>query len=216
MLDEAAIHLYIAGRAQTAVDGVNVTLRQTTQYPWQGAIELAVDPERDVEFALRLRVPAWCRSAHLQINGAKVDVGPLMDRGYAHIRRRWRKGDVVLLTLDMPAERIYAHPEVAADAGRVALKRGPIVYCLEGADNDVPAHRIALPRSSSIEAHFESTLMSGVGMLTAEAVVGSNVGGRRAVSHRSAGHGADDDTRHTVQFWSNRGPEEMSVWIREV
>ena len=155
--DEAAVHLYIAGHARLSVGGTNVSLVQKTQYPWHGAIELGVEPEQAVEFALRLRVPAWCRSARLEINGTELDIEAVMDRGYAHIRRRWQKGDEVKLSLDMPAERIYAHPEVAADIGRVALKRGPIVYCLEGVDNDAPVHRVALPRSNPITAqHFEA------------------------------------------------------------
>lgn len=214
--DEAAIHLYIAGQARIAVGGMNVSLHQKTQYPWHGAIELRIEPEQTVEFALRLRVPGWCRFARLEINGAELDIEAVMDRGYAHIRRRWQKGDEVKLSLDMPAERIYARPEVAADIGRVALKRGPIVYCLEGVDNDAPMNRIALPRSNPIAAHFESNLLSGVGMLTAEAVVVQS-------SENDALYCTDPPvTRPTTlraipySFWSNRDSAEMSVWIREV
>lgn len=214
--DEAAVHLYIAGRARLSVGGVNVSLQQKTQYPWQGEIQLRVEPEQTVEFALRLRVPAWCRSASLSINGTTFDIGAMMDRGYAHIKRRWQKGDEVKLSLDMPAERVYANPEVLADVGRVALKRGPIIYCLEGADNDAPTHRIALPRSSPIEAHFESDLLSGVGMLSAQAL---------AVQPWEDGELYRTDPPTMVattlraipySFWSNRDSEEMSVWIREV
>jgi DUF1680 family protein len=214
--DEAAVHLYIAGRARISVGGVNVSLLQKTQYPWHGAIELRVEPEQTVEFALRLRVPAWCRSARLEINGTQLDIEAVMDRGYAHVRRRWQKGDEVRLSLDMPAERVYAHPEVSADIGRVALKRGPIVYCLEGADNDAPMHRIALPRSAPIEAHFESDLLSGVGMLTAEAVVVRSW--ENAALYRTDPPSMQPTTLRAIpySFWSNRESEEMSVWIREI
>jgi DUF1680 family protein len=214
--EEVAVHLYIAGRVQVSVGGVNATLVQETRYPWHGAITLRVEPDQAVEFALRLRVPAWCRTARIEINGSTVDVDAVMDRGYAHIRRRWAKGDVVRLSMAMPAERIYAHPDVSADIGRVALKRGPIVYCLEGADNDVPLHRIALPRAAPIEAHFESNLLGGVGMLTVEGVVI-----RRG--HNGALYGVDPPTTQSTtlraipySFWSNRDSEAMSVWIREV
>ncbi|MEO8135840.1 MAG: beta-L-arabinofuranosidase domain-containing protein [Betaproteobacteria bacterium] len=214
--NEVAVHLYIAGRAQISIAGTSVYLLQQTQYPWDGTIALQIDPERALDFALRLRIPGWCRSARLAVNGTAVDIGSVMDRGYAHIRRQWQKSDQVTLTLDMPAERIYAHPEVAADIGRVALKRGPIVYCLEGADNDTPLHRIALPRSGSIEPRFDSDLLSGVGTLEAEAV---------AIRSRDAGAlyrtDAPDTQPTTVRaipysFWSNRDSAEMSVWIREV
>ncbi|MDO8319413.1 glycoside hydrolase family 127 protein [Rhodoferax sp.] len=214
--DEAAVHLYIASNARLSVGGVNVSLQQKTQYPWKGEIEILVEPEKTVEFALRLRVPAWCRSASLAINGTKFDIEATMDRGYAHIKRRWQKGDEVKLSLDMPAERVYANPEVLADVGRVVLKRGPIIYCLEGADNDAPTHRIALPKSNPIEAHFERNLLSGVGMLTAEAVVVQSWEGGEL--YRTDPPTMERTTLRAIpySFWSNRDSEEMSVWIREV
>jgi DUF1680 family protein len=212
--DELAVHLYIASRAHVSVGGVSTTLTQKTQYPWHGAIELRVEPDQAIDFALRLRIPAWCRAARVEINGHAVDVATVLDRGYAHIRRRWAKGDVVRLSMSMPAERVYAHPDVTADIGRVALRRGPIVYCLEGADNDVPLHRVALPRAAPIEAHFESNLLGGVGMLTVEGVVVRGKNGEL--------YGVDPPTTRSTtlraipySFWSNRDSEEMSVWIRE-
>jgi DUF1680 family protein len=214
--DEAAVHLYIAGRARLSVGGTEVGLRQETRYPWDGAIALVVEPERPVEFALRLRVPAWCRSARLAINGAPVDLAPLMDRGYANIRRLWQPGDTVELTLDMPAERIYANPEVTADTGRVALKRGPIVYCLEGADNSVPTHRVALPRGEPVDARFAADVLSGVGMLEAAGVHASPWDD--ATLYRDAPPAWQPTRLRAIPyaFWANRDSEDMSVWIREV
>jgi DUF1680 family protein len=213
---EVAVHLYIAGEARLAVRGANVTLSQATRFPWDGTIDVAVDPEEPVEFALRLRIPAWCRTARLAVNGSEVPIGPVPDRGYAHLRRLWQKGDVARLVLDMPPERIYAHPDVAADVGRVALKRGPIVYCLEGADNETPLHRVALPRSGAVEAHFESDLLGGVGMLTAPAVAIRS-------PHQRALYGTQPPETQPITLraipysaWNNREAGEMSVWIREV
>jgi len=213
--DEAAVHLYIEGSVRLPVGGAKVALIQKTRYPWQGAIELSVEPDEPAEFALRLRIPGWCRSARLEINESALDVEPLLDRGYAHIRRRWRKGDQVMLFLDMPAERVYAHPAVAADIGRVALKRGPIVYCLEGVDNEAPLHRIALPRTSRIAAQIDEAMLGGVGVLTAEAVV---AGGESDALYRTEPPGARPVTVRAIpySFWNNRDAAEMSVWIREV
>lgn len=210
------MHLYIEGNARMSIGGVRVFVRQKTQYPWDGAIEIRVEPDQPLEFALRLRIPGWCRSARLQINAAELDISTLMDRGYAHVRRRWQKADVVKLYLSMPVERIYAHPEVAADIGRVALKRGPIVYCLEGADNEAPVGRIALPRSSPVEARFKRNLLCGVGVLTAQALAA------RSSEHDALYTTDPPDMRPTTlqaipySFWSNRDSEEMSVWIREI
>ena len=213
---ELAVHLYVAGRARTAVSGVSVTLAQTTAYPWDGGVRLRIEPERAVEFALRVRVPRWCRAASLTINGASVDLAAVMDRGYAHLSRLWQGGDEVSLTLAMPAERIYANPQVVADIGQVALKRGPVVYCIEGADNEVAPHLVALPRGSAIEPRHETDLLSGVTVLSADAL------GVRAW--------ADDELYAThppatqpirlravpYGFWSNRESETMRVWLREV
>jgi DUF1680 family protein len=214
--DEAAVHLYIAGRAQMSVGGVSVLLHQKTQYPWDGAIRIRIEPEQPVEFALRLRIPGWCRSARLEINGTRIDIEALMDRGYAHVRRRWQKGDEAALYLDMPAQRIYAHPEVAADVGRVALKRGPIVYCVEGADNDAPVNRIALPRGNPIDARFEPNLLSGVGTLTASATVVQTSEDGALYSIEPPGTQPTTLRAIPYSFWSNRESEEMSVWIREI
>ena len=210
------MHLYIEGNARMPIGGVSVSVQQKTQYPWDGEVEIRVEPDQPLEFAVRLRIPGWCRSARLQINGTELDVSTLMDRGYAHIRRRWQKADVVELHLSMPVERIYAHPEVAADIGRVALKRGPIVYCLEGADHDAPVRRIALPRSNPVEARFERELLCGVGVLTAQALAA------RPSEDGALYSTAPPDTSPTTlqaipySFWSNRDSEEMSVWIREI
>jgi DUF1680 family protein len=213
---EIAIHLYVASVARLAVDGITVVLRQTTDYPWDGAIRVRVDPIRAAEFALSLRMPGWCRSSRLAINGQALDVSSALDRGYVHVRRQWQPADELELHLDMPPERIYANPEVAADVGRVALKRGPIVYCIEGEDHDAPTHCIALPASSRVEPRFEPDLLSGVGLLTAAAA---------AVEpwDSTALYRPDRPiTRPTMlraipySFWSNRVPKDMNVWIREI
>jgi len=214
--DEAAVHLFIAGQARISVSGVSVLLHQKTQYPWDGAIQVRIEPEQSVEFALRLRIPGWCRSARVEINGTKLDLDAVVDRGYAHVRRRWQKGDEATLHLDMPAERIYAHPEVAADIGRVALKRGPIVYCVEAADNDAPVNRIALPRSNPIAAHFEHNLLSGVGMLIASGTVVQSWDNDTLYSTDPPRMQPTTLRAIPYSFWSNRESEEMSVWIREV
>ncbi|MBI3514013.1 MAG: glycoside hydrolase family 127 protein, partial [Proteobacteria bacterium] len=143
---EAAVHLYIAGRGRFEIDGTPVTVTQATTYPWDGAVALTVAPDKPADFTLALRIPGWCRGARLAINGVGVDLAGAVARGYARITRQWRGGDRITLDLDMPVERIHAHPDVRPDQGRVALKRGPIVYCLEAVDNPAPPARIVLPR----------------------------------------------------------------------
>ena len=132
--DVIAVHLYGGNSATLSVGSRKVTVRQTADYPWSGRIKLTVEPETPAEFTLKLRIPGWARGETLMVNGKPVD-GARRDRGYVEIRRQWSKGDTVDLDLPMPAERVYAHPDVRMDAGRVCLKRGPLIYCVEQADN---------------------------------------------------------------------------------
>jgi DUF1680 family protein len=197
------------------VDGTAVTLTQTTDYPWDGAIGIRVDPAAPADFALRLRIPGWCRSASLTVNGEAVDLAGMTERGYAQIRRRWRAGDQVSLKLDMPAERVRAHPDVRADQGRVALKRGPIVYCLEAVDNAAPLHRILLPRTTEIAPRFEPGLLGGVSMLTGVACAQQVSDG---ALYRSEPAPTEAVPIKAVPYhaWDHREPGEMLVWLPEV
>jgi len=211
---EAAVHLYIQGQGRMQVDGTAVTLTQTTDYPWDGTIAIQVDPDAPTDFALRLRIPGWCRSARMTLNGQPVDLGRLVVHGYARIDRRWQAGDRIDLELPMPVERVYAHPEVRAAQGCVALQRGPIVYCLEAVDNPVPLGRLALPRAEEIQARFEPDLLGGVVTLTGMAVALQPVEGEL--------YRPEPPRALPVQFkavpyhaWDHRQPGEMLVWLPE-
>jgi DUF1680 family protein len=189
-------------------------VQQTTGYPWDGAVGLAIEPERPAEFTLRLRIPGWCRAPQINVNGAALDLRAVCERGYAGIKRRWQAGDRVNLELPMPVERIYAHPDVHADQGRVALKRGPIVYCVEAVDNSAPPHLMTLPRDAAITSSIEPDLLGGEATLIGTAI--------------ATGRGADDLyrtepwPREPVPFkavpyhlWDHREPGEMVVWLPE-
>ncbi len=212
--DEAAVHLYVRGRAQLALAGTNVALTQETNYPWDGAVTIGVAPERASEFTLRLRIPGWCPAAKVSVNGTQVDVASSLDKGYVQLRRRWQPGDRVNLALDMPISRLYAHPDVRADLGRVALKRGPIVYCLEAVDHKVPLHRIALPRSAQLQPRFEPELLGGIGTLVGEAVA---VRPTDSTLYAGAPPAFEPVAIRAVPYhiWDHREPGEMSVWLRE-
>jgi uncharacterized protein len=211
---ELTAHLYVQSDAQVQVDGAKVTVRQTSNYPWEGAIAFAVDPETEAEFTLRLRIPSWCRSAELAVNGQRIDVKAVTERGYAAIRRRWQRGDQVALGLAMPVERIYAHPDVQADQGRVALKRGPIVYCVEAVDTSAPPHLLKLPRESAIVANLEPDLLGGVATLSGTALA---IRPADESLYRSAPWPAEGVPFKAVPYpvWDHREPGEMVVWLPE-
>jgi len=211
---ELAVHLYVQSNARLAVDGTKVKIEQTTNYPWEGAVAFAVEPETPAEFTLRLRIPGWCRSAELAVNGEALDVKAVSERGYASIRRRWQHGDKVTLALTMPVERIYAHPDVHADQGRVALKRGPIVYCVEAVDTSLPPRLLSLPRDSAITSSFEPALLGGVATLSGTALATRPA---NEALYRTEPWPAERVPFKAVPYhiWDHREPGEMVVWLPE-
>ncbi|TSE03197.1 glycoside hydrolase family 127 protein [Mesorhizobium intechi] len=214
--DALAIHLYGDSTARFDIAGTPVRLTQASRYPWDGAVEITIEPQAPVEFTLHLRVPAWSSSATLQINGEAVDLEDITSDGYAAIRRAWKKGDRVRLDLEMPIERLYANPEVRQDAGRVALSRGPLIYCVEASDNDSRLHRLTLPRTADIEAHEAPELLGGVVTLSAKARADAGDGWQDGLYRREPP--ASVETRLTAipyYAWDNREPGEMLVWLRD-
>jgi DUF1680 family protein len=213
--DALAIHLYGDSTARFEIEGRPVSLTQTSRYPWDGKISIAVEPDAPTEFTLHLRVPAWCRKAALRVNAAAVDLDEVVSDSYAAIRREWRNGDRVELDLDMAVARLFANPEVRQDVGRVALSRGPLIYCVEETDNAGQLHRITLPRTATIEARDEPDLLGGVVTLSAAA-------NRDAAENWEGGlycaePPAIDETKLTAVpyfAWDNREPGEMLVWLR--
>jgi len=192
---------YASGEAMLELSGGGaIRLRQTTNYPWEGSIALDVQPlQGSAKFVLRLRVPEWCKSYRVAINGQIPPSGlTKLEKGYLVIDRTWQAGDRIVLELDMPVEKMHARDEVEADRGRVALQRGPVVYCLEQTDNPgVEYDGCELPRSAAFAAVHQSELLGGVTVLS--------------------GCGEDGQEYHLVPYyaWDNREPGYMQVWLRE-
>jgi DUF1680 family protein len=196
--DGVYVHLYVGGDSEFAIGGRRVSLKQETEYPWKEQVGITVQPESPFRFTVALRIPGWCRGPKLRVNGKPLAVGPATRKGYACIRRVWQRGDRIELTLPMPVERIEAHPAVRMDCGKVALQRGPVVYCLEEADNGPHLADVFLPRSSKLTAEFRPKLLGGVVVIRGKA--------RR---RDEAGWGGE-----LYYAWANRRPGEMLVWIR--
>jgi DUF1680 family protein len=214
--DTVAVHLYGGSQARLSVAGQDVTIRQQADYPWSGKIALAIEPETPVDFTLKLRIPGWARGETLAVNGTPVDTSK-RSLGYVEIRRQWSRGDRIDLDLPMPVERVYSHPEVRNDIGRVALKRGPLVYCVEEADNPTfPVNRFRLPRAAALRVAPRADLFDGIVCVAAdaEAVEEEDWSGGLYRPTPPTGEGAEM-TALPYYLWSNRGPGRMMVWIPE-
>ncbi len=212
--DSIYLHLYMSSVLNIAGEADGISIEVATGYPWDGQVELTVDVAQPREFTLALRIPGWCQTPSATVNGEQLELAAIMDRGYAKVNRLWQSGDKITLDFPMPVIRLAAHPQVRENAGRVALQRGPLVYCLEEADNGPVLTDIVLPLEPEFQTTFDPELLGGVVTIEAEA-------------YRSA----DDDQRLYRPFsaalrkvrikaipyyaWNNRGVGEMLVWIRQ-
>ncbi|MDB5586182.1 MAG: glycoside hydrolase family protein [Devosia sp.] len=213
--DEIAVHLYGESTARVDLAVGSVTLTQQTQYPWDGAIGLSVAVDKPARFALSLRIPAWAKGATIAVNGQALDVEGITADGYARIDREWRAGDSVRLDLPLVPRALRANPKVRQDAGRVAVMRGPLVYCLEGTDNPVGLNSILL--GDGLGQSQTATIPNFNGAIAIDLPVLREV----AEGWGDALYGdmepvAKPDTARMVPYhlWDNREPGEMLVWLR--
>lgn len=220
---EAVVHLYVQGAGRLQIGGQQVTLKQETDYPWDGKITITLELERPTNFTLKLRKPAWCSKAVLQVNDKRLAVPE--QKGYLTIKREWHNGDKVELNLTMHALRIYAHPDISQDMGLVALQRGPIIYCLEEASNiemrsassaPVPLHRIFLPKEVALSAHHQKELLGGMVILTVNALLAeAQDWGDMLYRPFEAKMKLIKVTAIPYYTWCNRQCGEMYVWLHQ-
>ncbi|UCF06292.1 MAG: glycoside hydrolase family 127 protein [bacterium] len=222
--DQIFVNLYASNEAKIDVDGQTVHLKQETRYPWDGAVRLEVDPEKQGErFALCLRIPGWARGRPLasdlyrylndepaevsiDVNGTNVPYS--LEDGFAPIRRRWRSGDVVKLHLSMPVRRVAAHDSVKADMGKVALERGPLVFCAEWCDHARGHVRnLLLPDDCELSTEFLPDHLQGIQLIRGRALYYRLDEDEKTVKEEEL------LTMIPYYAWAHRGKGEMAVWL---
>jgi DUF1680 family protein len=214
------VHLYAQGTATLTVAGRDVRVRQVTKYPWDGEVKFEMGVAQPHTFTLHLRVPGWCERWILRINDVPVtDLYP-QTNGYLGLDREWRPGDVVEYRMDMPIQTVWAHPAVRYLQGRLALQRGPIVYCLEGIDHEgIILDRIAIDPKQVLSSGFDveprDDLLGGVRVLRGTArVIDDNGWEDKLYRHQAPSSKAMRITAVPYGVWDNRAPGEMRVWLR--
>jgi uncharacterized protein len=232
------VNLYAGGTANIKLDnGCAITLTQETRYPWDGAVKIIVAsilrsstatedrPDKKTRFAINVRIPGWARNeavpgdlykfldavkepVTLKVNGKSEPVK--LNKGYVALNRSWKAGDVIELNLPMPIRRVVANKNVKADAGRVALQRGPIVYCAEWPDNPGGKVRnLILPDDETLAAKFEPALLNGVETITGKAFTVTRDADGQFVK-------TEQGFKAIPYFaWANRGKGEMAVWLAD-
>jgi DUF1680 family protein len=151
----------------------------------------------------------------VRVNDEAIEIAGANSRGYLRLVRLWRPGDQVQLDLQMPVERVYAHPLVRQDAGLVALQRGPLVYCLEGVDNPVELDRLALPVHAPLGAETAPDLLEGLVRVTATAQATEDGDGSALYRTTPPANAPVPIAAVPYYAWDNREPGQMAVWIRE-
>lgn len=220
---ELYVNLFVASKAEVQLGETRVKIAQETPYPWEGRVKITVDPEQAGRFALYVRIPGWAQnqpvpsdlytyvdaagpSPTLAVNGSPVKLQ--LDKGYVRIDRKWKAGDTVELDLPMPVRKVAAHPMVRDDRNRIALERGPLVYCAEGPDNGGSALNLVVPDDAVLKGEFRPDLLNGVGVVSGE--IRAVVRDADGVSTKAVPHNL---TAIPYYAWANRGKHEMTVWI---
>jgi uncharacterized protein len=212
-----AVHLYGGATSTFKMGDTTVMLSEQSNYPWDGKISIRISPEHAASFTLKLRIPAWAEDkAKALVNGKAVKIKGVLQKGYLAINRTWNKDDKVRLDLPMDVRRIYANPLVKADQNKVALARGPLVYCVEQKDNGkTPVATFVLPRKAKAVAS-KKALFGGITVLKSKGKALSRKGwkGSLYLNHPPI---AENTTITAVPYytWNNRGPNAMRVWLNE-
>jgi hypothetical protein len=221
--DAVWVNLFVGSTTTIPLKKGKVNVTQQTEYPWEGMVQITVAPERKMKFPLLVRIPGWAQNQPtpgttyryvdasteaytLSVNGKPAT--STMKDGYAVIEREWKKGDVVSLNLPMPVRKIAAIDSVKENQNRVALQRGPLVYCVEHVDNGGKAMNLIVPDGVEFTSQYNPDLLQGVVTLQAETP---------AVTVSADGTSVNTVTKKITAIpyyaWANRGKGQMQLWL---
>lgn len=205
--DDVFVNLYIQGNAGIKTLTDSITIQQNSNFPWNGSVNLVINPTESKIFSIRLRIPGWALSSpvpsdlysfadtpkpyNITVNGK--DIEARLENGYAVINRKWNAGDEIGLSLPMDVRRVKANDKVTVDEGKIALQRGPIVYCLEGKDqSDSTVFNKFISSNETIDTVYKANVLNGIVELT-----------------------GNDFTAIPYYTWNNRGADQMEVWVAD-
>ncbi len=209
------VHLYVGNEMAVPVGDKELRLKVSGNYPWDEQVEITVTSPHALQHTIALRLPDWCENPQVLLNGESCE-GDIR-KGYLHLNREWQEGDRISLTLPMPVRRVYGNPLLRHVAGKVAVQRGPLVYCLEEADNGAELHNLYLPKESTF------SLIEGKGIFAHKVLI-------QADGERKSCEQADQQALYHYDkspvkaeakkltfipwfSWANRGEGEMRIWV---
>jgi DUF1680 family protein len=223
--EKVFVNLFASSDASLTVLGKPVTIAQQNNYPWDGDLKFTVSPKSSLAFGLLVRIPGWAQNiampsdlyafqnrsdkkVMIKVNGSAVEY--TMENGYAVLNRTWKKNDVVEVNLPMEVRKVIAGDKLKEDAGKVALQRGPLMYCAEWKDNNGKASNIILPASTVFTSEYKPDMLNGIMTLKAETnVLITDAKENKVTTVRQP------FTAIPYYAWANRGKGEMTVWFPE-
>ncbi len=206
-------HLYIGGEAEFELESGIFKLKQENRYPWEGGIKFMVVASTAENVSLAMRIPGWCRNWSASVNGNKA-VGVKVENGYAFFNGNWKAGDEIELNFELQIEIIQANPKVRANAGKIAIQRGPLVYCLEEVDNGAILSALSIDTDSEFVAETDKGLADNAVVIKGKAFRTSD-GNWEDVLYRPYSVNEKEVEFKAVPYfmWGNREPGEMLVWV---
>ena len=212
--DAVAVNLYCQSTGSFKVAGGEVTIRQETNYPWEGAVKISVENKGASEFTLALRIPGWSVGATVKLNGEEIDVAENSVKGYLILEREWADSATLELNIPLSVRKLYAHPNIKQDVNRMALARGPLVYCLEEVDNKLPLNRIHISPATEFKSEFREDLLGGTVVLTGKARAKKIDDWGIELYREKPAEWCDVEVLAIPYYlWDNRAPGEMLVWL---
>jgi DUF1680 family protein len=221
--NDVYVNLFISGTGNLKVNGKALNIVQQNNYPWDGGLAFIVNPASAMEMNLKIRIPGWARNeavpsdlysyqqssnnkVEIKLNGKPVEY--TVQNGYATISKKWKAGDKVDVTLPMEVRRVVANAQIKEDIGKIALQRGPIMYCAEWADNGGKTSNLIIPSSTTFQPEFNAGLLNGVTVLK---------GNVKQVNVDASGENVSTANKELIAIpyysWANRGKGEMMVWF---
>ncbi len=210
--DTIQMNMYIGNKLDVQLGDNRVQLKVKTNYPWDGKVSIELRPENAKVFELRLRIPEWCKKPSLTVNGKKQKVSSL-DKGFISIKREWCYGNEVILNMPMKVQMMESHPKVVENKGRIAIQRGPLVYCFEEIDQKSLLRDIYIPEDTEFKTKWEPDLLGGIVVIKGEARAAEQDANAEKL-YREADKGKKTTVTAIPYYsWSNRKPTPMEVWM---
>lgn len=216
--DSLMVHLYAETESTLEINQQPVSITQKTTYPWDPEVNISLEMDKSIEFNLKLRIPSWCKDSSVSINGQSFEYSTEdLNKGYLELKRRWESGDTITLILTMPVTKRYSNPNVSENVGKVALQRGPILYCLEGVDHNTSVSKIFISDHVDFTTEHKEDFLNGVTVLKGD--------GQALEDKNWQGKLYDDEkpSKKPVQLtaipyyaWNNREVSDMVIWINNL